>query len=265
MNQQGTVEITDKEGWRKVFPLSKSLVHIGSDARNDVVLETWRGGGVSGRHLQLIAAPGQGSRYRAVNLGDSDVRLESSGGRLLKPRSATEIADGERVRLGDFVLVFRLSTAAAAAAAAAPPPPLRQAAAASPAAAPARASVAESSSVIGLTLTLPETALFPDRPLEGVVSVQNLGDKPGVQFKLAVEGLDADCYAIGPGPILFPGVAKDVRLRLSHSRRPEPPAGRHEIRVRATADEYPGEVMAVVQEIEIQPYFSHLLRLSPED
>lgn len=263
MNGQGTVEITDKEGWRKDFALSKSLVHIGSDPRNDVVLETWRGGGVSQRHLQLIAAPGQEQRYRAVNLGDSDVRLEGSGGRLLKPRSAVEIGDGERVRLGDFLLVFRLGGPVAAPAAR--PAPTREAVAAGVAPAPARPSVEVASSVIGLTLSMPHTTLSPERPLDGSVSIQNLGDGPGVQFKLELTGLDADCYEIGPGPILFPGVAKDVRLRLHHPRGPGLPAGPHQIRIRATADEYPGEVVSVVQEIQIQPFYSHDLHLVADD
>lgn len=263
MNEQATVEITDREGWRKVFPLSKSLVHIGSDPRSDVVLETWRGGGVSARHLQLIAAPGQALSYRAVNLGESDVRLEGSGGRLLKPRSAAEIGDGERVRLGDFLLVFRLSGAVVAAAPR--PAPAPKAVAAATSAATARPSVEEASSVIGLNLFLPETALSPERPLDGSVSVQNLGDRPGVQFKLELEGLDADCHEIGPGPILFPGVAKDVRLRLHHSRRPQPAAGPHQIRVRATSDEYPGEVVSVLQEIQILPFYNHELSLVVED
>lgn len=262
MNQQVTVEITDKEGWRKVFPLSKSLVHIGSDSHNDVVLETWRGQGVSQRHLQLIAVPGQGRRYRAVNLGDSDVRLEGSGRRVLKPRSAVEIGDGERVRLGDFLLVFRLGGAVAAAPR---PAPVPEAVAVAALAAPARPSVEEASSVIGLALSLPETTLSPERPLEGTVSVQNLGDRPGVQFKLELEGLDADCCEISPGPILFPGVAKDVRLRLHHSRRPQPSAGPRQIRVRATADEYPGEVVSILQEIQIQPFYNHELRLVAEE
>ena len=263
MNQQGAVEITDKEGWRKVFPLSKSLVHLGSDTRNDIVLETWRGGGVAGRHLQLITGQGEGLRYRAVNLGDSDVRLESSGGRLLKPRSAVEIGDGERVRLGDFLLVFHLSGAVAAGP---HPVPTPGAVAATAPAASSHPSVEEkSSSVIGLTLSLPETTLSPEHPLDGTACVQNLGDRPGVQFKLELEGLDADCYELGPGPILFPGVAKDVHLRLHHPRKPQPGAGPHQIRVRATAGEYPGEIVSVLQEIEIRPFYSHELCVVEED
>jgi len=81
---------------------------------------------------------------------------------------------------------------------------------------------------------------------------------------LTVEGLDDDCYEIGPGPILFPGVSKEVRLRLHHPRRPQPPAGPHQICVRATADEYPGEEAVVTQKIRIMPFYSHELRLLEE-
>ena len=252
MNPQGTVQITDKESWRKIFPLPKSLIHIGSDPHNDIVLEPWRGQGVSPRHLQLIAIPGQGQRFRAVNLGESDIRLIGEEERTLPPRSAAEIGDGERVRLGDFLLIFQLGGAAPAAGPAAT-------------AAPGRPAVQGTTAAIGLSLNLPATDLAPDRPLEGRISVQNLGDRPGVQFKLEVEGLDEDCYEIGAGPILFPGVAKDVLLRLHHPRRPRPPAGPHQIRIRATADEYPGEAATVTQEIRILPFYSHELRLLAEE
>ena len=64
MNQQHVgpragpqVEVVDRDGWRKAFPLEKHIVHIGSDPRNDVVLDSRRGAGVAARHLQLIALP----------------------------------------------------------------------------------------------------------------------------------------------------------------------------------------------------------------
>ena len=45
MTQRGTVEVIDKGGWSRSFPLNKNIIHIGSDARNDIVIETWHGSG----------------------------------------------------------------------------------------------------------------------------------------------------------------------------------------------------------------------------
>jgi hypothetical protein len=275
MAPSNRVEITDRDGWRKIFPLEKPLLHIGSDARNDIVLETRRGGGVAPRHLQLIAVPGgtAGSggapAYRAINLSDRDIAVGEAQGRSLSPRAATEIADGETLRLGDFVLVFRLDTGPGVSR----PASAALVADAGPAAAvrPARAEVgavgvAETSSHIGLSLSLPRAMVYPDQPLDGIITVRNMGEESGVQFRLELEGLDPDCYEIGPGPILFPNVEKGVYLQLRHPRGPGLAAGRHTIQIHVSApDAYPGERVSVSHEIEIVPYYHHTLSLVTVD
>ena len=263
MNQQASVEIIDGNGWRRSFPLEKNLIHIGSDLGSDVVLETSRGAGVTSRHLQLIAMPGDVPRYRAVNLGEADVPLGGSGDRVLAPRSMLEITNGESLRLGDFTLVFRLGDVAAPIPAPVVQPSAIRAETRIPVADPGRE---EASEVISVRLSLPSLVLDPEHSLEGTVTVHNLGNQPGAQFKLQVIGLDPDCYEIGPGPILFPNVEKGVFLRLAHSQKSEPPAGRHLIRVRATAPEaYPGESATVSQEIVIVPYYSQTLQIVTVD
>jgi hypothetical protein len=285
MNAGSSVEITDRDGWCRIFPLEKPLIHIGSDPRSDIVLQSGRGGGVAARHLQLITIPGHG--YRAINLGEENVLLGESGDKALAPHSVIDIADGECFRLGEFRLTFRLGGALGTAdeAAGVVPRPRPVAAARPVAAVPAarapapaaprpvpRAQTSETietervSAAIGLKLSLPQAALDPECPLEGVVTVRNLGREPGVQFRLEVHGLDADCYEIGPGPILFPDVEKAVYLRLYHPRRPGLTAGRHEIRISAAAPEaYPGESVTVTRQIEVLPYYKHVLSLVPVD
>lgn len=254
---QGVLEITDKDGWRKEFPLSRTVTYIGSDPSSDIVLETWHGGGVSARHLQLISLAAEGQGYRLVNLGDAEIGLGASGDKQVAPRSFSPMNDGDRIRLGDFTLVFRAGDAAPLAAPASPV----SGGVSSPVAA-AALERRETSSVIGLRLSVPGVRLAADRPLEGTVVVSNLGNKPGVQFKLQVEDWESDCYDLGPGPVLFPGVEKSVLLRLRHSRRPRPPAGEHRFSVRATApDAYPGESAVVAQVIHIAPFYNHKLRL----
>jgi len=210
-----------------------------------------------------------------------------SGARVIPPRSFADVADGDCLQLGDFVLTFRFSADVGALESGPAAPVMAGAAPAAPAmvgaapAAPVMASVAPAAPVvagaapapapesgppsqgsIGLSLGLPEAQLFPDRLLEGRVTVCNRGSKPGVQFKLQVEGLDPDCYEIGAGPILFPGAEKDVSFCLMHPRRSRPVAGEHRFIIRATAAEaYPGESAVVSQVIRIMPFYSHKLRV----
>jgi hypothetical protein len=245
------VEVVDRDGWRKAFPLEKHIVHIGSDPRNDIVLDSRRGAGVAARHLQLIALPANPG-YRLVNLGDGDILLGESGERVLAPRSATDIADGAVLRVGDFTLLVCCGEAALTVAGDARPPGPMEAEA--------------SSQVIGLRLVLPQTHLKPGEPIDGAVVVRNLGDQPGVQFKLAVEGLHPDCYGIGAGPLLFPNAEKETLFRLSHPQSPCMPAGDHRFSVRATAPgAYPGESAVISQTIRMAPFYHHSLRLVIED
>jgi hypothetical protein len=266
-----TVQITDRDGWQKAFPLEKSLLHIGSDARNDIVLAASRGGGVAARHLQLIVVPGGGGSYRAVNLSDQDISVGEAGSDPLLPRSALQITDGAQLRLGDFGLAFHLGEVCADTGSPEAPRPVAAvpyAVAPSPSVAPPRPvgdvqPTEEQTDAIGLRLSLPATALDPDWPLEGVVTVRNLGKEPGVQFRLELEGLDPQCYELGSGPVLFPNVEKGVLLRIRHPRDPRLLAGRHEFHIRAAAPEvYPGESVIVSQEIEVLPHYSHTLHLA---
>jgi len=263
------VGITDRDGWYKEFMLERNLIYIGSDPSNDIALSAARGAGVAPRHLQLVRAQGDRQWYSAVNLGDTEVVLGQAGDRIIAPRSAADIAPGDRLQLGEFTVVFSagvgevswepaavvgsqgLETSRTAYPRAAAPWPGGQDRQEQP-----------SSTVIGLQLFLPHTSLDPARPLDGAIMLRNLGNKPGVQFKLEVEGLESDCYDIGPGPILFPKAEKEVPLRLRHPRRPQVSAGEHRIAIHASAPEaYPGEVATVSQTLRILPFYHHTLRL----
>ena len=179
------VEVIDREGWRKEYPLDRAILHIGSDSRNDIVLEGGRGAGIEARHAQLIATAGSRS-YRLVNLSQLPIPMDG-GTRVLPPRGATDIYDRDVVRIGEhtFHFVMREGT----------------------------------STSISVSLQLSDTRLTTDSLLDGVITVQNLGTVPGAQFKLAIEGLTPEWYALGPGPILFPGAQKDVLLQIRHARR----------------------------------------------
>jgi len=226
------VDVIDRAGWRKEYPLNRAILHIGSDARNDIVLAGEHGAGIEARHAQLIATGGSRS-YRLVNLSQTTMRLER-GGRTLPPRGAADIYDGDVVQIEEYTFHFVLSEGA--------------------------------SDSISVSLQFSETQLAVDTLLEGVITVKNLGTAPGAQFRLAVEGLTPDWYALGPGPILFPGAQKDVLLHIRHARQPFVPAGQCAVTVRSTApDAYPGESAAATQTIQIAPFYDHAIRLTLAD
>ena len=261
------LEITDRDGWYKEFELGKNLIYIGSDPSSDIALSASRGAGVAPRHLQLVCGQGDRQRYYVVNLGDANVVLGQAGDRIIAPHSAVDIAPGDRLQLGEFVLVFSTRAGEARPEPAAVVGRQGPDRVVSTPAAQRRVAAQEQhhSAVIGLQLFLPYTTLDPERPLEGTVTLRNVGKKPGAQFRLEVEGLETDCYDIGPGPILFPNAEKEVPLRIRHPRRPEPAAGEHRITIHASAPEaYPGETATVSQVLQIIPFYHHTLRLVSE-
>jgi hypothetical protein len=240
VRKEGYLEIVDRDGWRKEFPLTGRIAHVGSAAGNTVVLESSRGGGVAPRHLQFIFLEEGGCRL--VNLGDTEVGLVDSEDATLPPHLTRKIVDGQRLRVGEFTLVVHLETTGDDGVTPRPAPVTSQS--------------------IGLRIALPETQLTPTRPIEGAVVVRNAGEQPGVQFRLTLEGLPADCYELGPAPLLFPNAEKSVALRLMHPRGPSLLAGEHRFTVLASAPTaYPDERAQVTQRIEVAPLYAHTLEL----
>lgn len=256
--QNARFEIEDRDGWRKTFVIQKAITHIGSEPRNDLVLETWRGSGVAPRHAQLIGA---GAGYRLVNIGSAEVLVApgpDSPAAPVTPLSAVELQDGAQIQLGDFRLRFLKPAEAPinVAVANGVPVPVASAGVAGPVSAPG-------ANDIGLRLRLDGSALSPDFPLQGAVVVRNQGNRAGAQFRLQVTGLDPDMFEIGAGPILFPNAEKEVLFRITHTRKPRPPAGELMVVIRATApDAYPGQSATVTQKIQVLPYYSHSLTVT---
>jgi hypothetical protein len=263
MAQRGTVEVIDKGGWSKIFPLNKNIIHIGSDARNDVVVETWHGSGLAARHLQLVPSPTSSLGYRLLNMGTIEILLGTNAERSLPPRAAIDLSDGDTVRLGELTFVFRLDSAGVPVIAAASTPTTAANRAAPVAAAGAAAVVAaRKGNPIGLSLMLAQSRLLPGQPIDGALTIKNQGDKSGVQFKIEVDGFDAEAYELGPAPILFPDVEKQIVFRLRHPQKPTPPAGDRRLTIRVTAPSaYPGEVATVSQVIQVASYVKHSLSL----
>ena len=239
-----SIIVTDRDGWRKEYPLTKSIVHVGCAANNEIVLDGTRGSGVAPRHVQVIAT-GQGARI--VNIGNTPILVGAAARNPAQPLAVVDIPSGEVIRIGDFTLTIRMEGGNS------PVPIARLDLAAAP---------AIGGQVIGLRASFPKNQLWPDKPLDGNVLVRNLGDRSGAQFKVEIEGLDPDCYEIGPGPVLFPGAEKPVTVRLLHSKRPIPPAGEYRFEIHAMAPSaYPEACAIITQVIYIMPYYRYRLQL----
>ncbi len=244
MSQFSKLEVIDKDGWRNEFRLEKTIVHIGSDPRNDIVLERGRGGNVAPLHAQLIlsasqrAPAGKASGCQLVNLGDTDIRLGLSADQTLPPRAVISLTHGAAFKLGEFTLIFHGDESPSDV-------------------------LTSSDQRVGLSISLPRSQLEPNRTLDGVITVRNLGDRGGVQIELDLEGLEPDCYDLEPGPILSSGAEREVFFRLHH-RGHKPPAGDCPITIRATAPHaYPGDEVIVSQVVQVLPFYRHKLHLVP--
>jgi hypothetical protein len=273
------IEITDKDGWRKEFQIRKTITHIGCDAANDLVLEPLRGAGVLPRHVQLITGNGL---FRLVNIGNVEFKAWQLGDVpreiQVSPFSAIDLQNGMQIKLGDFRLKLALDdgqlaltgesalAGAGALALAANSSNGNAAGNGAPAALPPGDGnpFIIGAEVIGLKLKLPRAVLSPNQPLAGTVAVRNRGSKTGVQFKLEVIGLPAEMVEIGPGPILFPNAEKEVPIKFVHPMGPRPPAGELRVVIRAVApDAYPGQSASIAQFLNIAPYYSHKMELTP--
>src|SRR5262245_39700770 len=107
MSQESRIEVINREGWHKEYPLQKGIIYIGSAPTNDIVLAGAHGVGVAPLHAQLIASAGGEGGYKLVNLSDQDIQLGSAGDERLPPRAVMGMPDGVVMRLGEFTLIFR--------------------------------------------------------------------------------------------------------------------------------------------------------------
>lgn len=239
MPQESRIEVINRFGWRKDFVVEKPIIQIGRDARNDIVLDDGHASSVAPRHAQLLPSAVNRQGLRLVNLSDQEIQVftgvdavatDGAPSSAVAPRSSAELASGDLLKMGDFTLIVHGGE--------------------------------QRSEVVKLSVELVGRELALDRPLTGTLKIHHVGNKAAVQFRIEVEGLDPDCYEMGPGPVLFPNAEKQVTFRLNHPRRAYPPAGTHRITFYVTAPEaYPDERASVSTEVHVAPYYQHKMRV----
>ena len=242
MSYFGEVKIKDNFGWERTVDLEKPLALIGSALSNDICLPEGHGGGVAPIHLQLICSGKEEDSFRLFNISDLQVSIleQASGFEVpLLPGSARLIGKEDVLRIGDFLLYFKLLTSEAVV-------------------------NEQRTENIGMTLELPETTLHPGEKLSGLISVKNYGARKRCQFEIDLYGLPDDCYQIAPAPLLYPGAEEKLLIRFFH-RKTRPNAGPCEIIIRATAAaSYPAEQILLHQVINVLPVFDYKMEIEDE-
>jgi len=230
VQSEGRIEVINPDGWKREFPLRRSILYVGSAAGSDILLPV---AGIAPRHLQFVPSTSNRVGYRMINLGGTPVSVRgasASEAREVAPRASIELADGDRVEFGGYSIVFF--------------------------------SGEMSSQLIQVRLEVPNPRIELDRPLDGALYIRNGGDRAGVQFVVEVQGIDNRYIQIESGPVLFPDVEKRVAFRISHPRTSQPAAGDQPINFVVTAPEgYPGETAVASQVVSIAPFFAHKVRL----
>ncbi len=253
MNQPSELEVINRDGWSRTYPLRKRIISLGSAHNSDIVLESAFGAGVEFLHAQLVAVSHQPNTYTLVNVVDMPIALGTDGRQTLPASSAISLEDKQCFTLGEFTLIFHQTGKKE------PVPPAPMAIAAPQA--PAR--VQPSGQGIGLALALESRQLLARQSIQGVITVRNLGRQSEVKFILKLEGLEPDCYDLAPGPVLAAGAEQKVLFSLHH-RGHKPLAGDWRIVIRASAPgAYPGETATVSEIIQVLPFYHHHLRLVP--
>jgi hypothetical protein len=277
---QPLIEVTDRDGWRKEFPLLRTLVMVGSDSANDIPLPESRGQGAEPRHLQILLNSQDNSSCRIINMSKSPVEVTTAGQiTLLGPATAMVVGMESALRIGDYRLQLHGSTFT-------PTYIPKNGAATSemvtfqrPAPTPYAPVVtserqltpttfinppfapAFQSGPIGLAVRLTHATLTQERPAEALITVANRGDKTAVQIRLMIEGLPPECYEIPPLPLLFPNAEKTLAIELRQPHKAIQ-AGSIPVRFIAVAPEaYPDEKAVVTQSIVIPSIYAHEVKL----
>lgn len=244
MTNHGVVEVIDKTGWSKSYPIDRRITQIGGGDWNHIVVDTSRGTGLYPNQAQLIYLPEEGGIFRLVNLGEDAVNVVEPTREAIAPLSYIDIEKDTQVIVGEFILFFRVNNSNA---------------------------FAEKylTDNIQAQLIFNDEQLIVGGALNGKLVIGNIGDRPHTQFEIDLEGLPAECYEVPPPPLLFPNAEAEVPVRIFHRTR-LPLAGKTTFEITISAPHaYPGEVITISQTIHVSPHLEYHVALHvgqlPED
>ena len=233
MSNYGTINVRDKKGWSKSFPLEKALTLIGSAPVNDIVLSNEYGGGVASVHLQLISAHTGINRFRLVSLVNEPILIKLSNARgidQIRSKGSYFLEDGDSISVGDFQITFYLQSDNGI-------------------------KIEKKSQNIGLKLEMPSNNLRSNSKLTGLLTLTNYGPDKRCQFEVDIAGLPADCYQIDPAPLLYPGGEEKLEIRFFHQQI-RPQSGECAIQIHAYAtNAYPTEEVIIPIVLDIEPVY----------
>ncbi len=273
---QASIEVTDRDGWRKEFPLLRNLVMVGSDPANDISLPEARGQGAEPRHLQILLNPQDTGACRIINMAKNPVEIVIAGEvTWLAPSTAMMVSMESALRIGEYQLQLHGfattprnygtnsngvgETAAFQGVTPTPWSPVNENRI-DPSFTHAPSPTYGKGS-IGLAVRMSRPTLTPTEPAEATISIANRGTKTAVQFRLMIEGLPAECYEVPPLPLLFPNAEKTLTIQLRHPDK-SLQAGSHPVRFVALApDAYPDEQTVVQHTVVVPTIYAHEVTL----
>lgn len=262
MQQDVTINVATKTGWSSQYTVREIITYIGSSPECDIVLSAQNGAGVAPRHAQFICIPESNQPFRFIVMGiEADQAPE--GGADISP-AVQSVTDGDQIEIGDFTLTFHIKARSVE-------PDNRPTAASDHevgSVADENLDLLESvreesrSASIELHLFLPTTQLKPNVPIQGSITVGNLGEQSGVKFRLKVTGLHQDIYTLNSGPLLPAKTSADIVFHLNHTNKSKPEAAQYPFSIEVTAEEaYPDEKVIVSQVLDILPFYKHVMSL----
>lgn len=217
--------VSEQDGFKKEFIITKAVTRLGSSPANDIQLRSPK---ISSFHLQILYTSDAPDRIKVINLSGDKLLLISNGKELSLPTyQPFEVGAGDELRINESRLLFEL---------------------------PLTSGVLSTSPKISASLHLPEPVLRPNAILLGRIALKNEGEQNSCQFQVDVINLPEDCYQVDPVPLMYTGAQEEINIRLFH-RKTHPTAGFQSLTVSITApDSYPGEQVSIQQGIYVSPF-----------
>ena len=219
------IRVINKSDWEKNYNFDKSIVRVGSQTSCDIALE---GKDIQPLHLQITQVNGTDKSY-VMRVFSENVTI-TRGGQVITAMklSPYDMVDGDKVSFGSYRMIISLED---------------------------EKSRVRTSLHMQAEMFMAKRDLSPDSPLNGTVTLRNLGTEKPCQFNIRITGIPNECLQTGPMPYIYPGGSSSVGFMISHLET-TPPPGFHTVSIRLSApSEYFGEVLEFNQDIYVTPVF----------